>query len=361
MQRVRHEIPARVQAPDAISQLLSGWRIVAVACVLAVAASTAVSLLMTRKYTAVCRVLVDPPAGSDPRVSTAVSPIYLESLRTYEAFASSDDLFQKASKKFGLRSDGTPIEKLKKKILRVEVLRNTKILEISATLPDAAKAHDLALYIAQEAVSLNHTVGVAADHELLAEAEKQAADARQVFDRAEHAWTEAAINGPIDQLDAELQADFDLRSKLQSELASAEVDLAEWQAAPPEQSSEVELRAPRARVDKLRAQVKALEDTIAKEQALTAERTSRAQRLESDRKSAEAALRAAEARLRDARSSSGYRGERLNIIDPGIVPERPSSPNTPLNVGAAIFAALVLSVLYIVLQASYRNPHLPYD
>ena len=107
--------------------------------------------------------------------------------------------------------------------------------------------------------------------------------------------------------------------------------------------------------------MKALEDAIAREQSLTAERTARAQRLESDRKSAETAFRAAETRLREARSSSGYRGERLNIIDPGIVPERPSSPNTPLNVAAAAFAAFVLSVLYLVLQASYRNPRLPYD
>ena len=29
---------------------------------------------------------------------------------------------------------------------------------------------------------------------------------------------------------------------------------------------------------------------------------------------------------------AGFRGERLKIIDPGIVPERPSSPNLPLNV-----------------------------
>src|SRR5437588_12754426 len=177
-------------------QLLSGWRIVAIACILAAAASAVASLLMTPKYTATCRVLVDPPAGRAPRVSTAVSPIYLESLRTYEAFASSDDLFQQASRKFGLRTDSAPIEKLKKRILKVEVLRNTKILEISATLSDPVKAHDLALYIAREAVSLNRSVGVAGDRELLAEAEKQAADARQAFDRAQQAWTEAVVTGP---------------------------------------------------------------------------------------------------------------------------------------------------------------------
>jgi uncharacterized protein involved in exopolysaccharide biosynthesis len=361
MRNIRHEIPAPSDSRVAIWQLLSGWRIVAIACMLAVAASTVASLLMTPKYTATCRVLVDPPAGSDPRVSTAVSPIYLESLRTYEAFASSDDLFQQASRKFGLRTDSTPIEKLKKRILKVEVLRNTKILEISATLPDPAKAHALALYIGQEAVSLNRSVGVAGDREILAEAEKQAADAKQAFDRAQQAWSDAVVKGPVNQIDAELQADVELRSKLEGELVTAEVDLAELEASPAGQARDTELRGPRARVEKLRAQVKALENTIAQEQSLTAERTARVQKLESDRKSAEGTFRTAETRLRDARSSSAYRGERLNIIDPGIVPERPSSPNIALNLVAAAFAAFVLSVLYIVLQASYLNPRLPYD
>src|SRR5262245_54191176 len=177
MRNISHDIPAPPDATAAIAQLFSRWRIIAFACAIAVAASAAASLLMPRKYTAVCRVLVDPPAASDPRTSTAVSPIYLESLRTYEAFATSDDLFLKAAGKFGLRTDGAPIERLKKKILKVEVLRNTKILEISATLSDPARAHDLALYIAQEAVNLNRSVGVTADREILAEVEKQAADA----------------------------------------------------------------------------------------------------------------------------------------------------------------------------------------
>src|SRR5690349_14606334 len=109
MRNLSHDVPAPSDSTAAIGQLVARWRIVAVACAIAVVASTFVCLLMPRKYTAVCRLLVDPPAGSDPRVSTAVSPIYLESLRTYEAFASSDDLFQQAAKKFGLRTDSTPI------------------------------------------------------------------------------------------------------------------------------------------------------------------------------------------------------------------------------------------------------------
>ena len=57
-----------------------------------------------------------------------------------------------------------------------------------------------------------------------------------------------------------------------------------------------------------------------------------------------------ETRLREARGDAGYRGERLRVIDPGIVPERPSSPNLPLNVAAALLLGLVLPILYLTLR-----------
>jgi capsule polysaccharide export protein KpsE/RkpR len=361
MRSIHHEIPGPSHTTDILSQLLLRWRIVAVACTAAVLIATVVSMLLPARYTATCRVLVDPPAGSDPRVSTAVTPIYLESLRTYEAFASSDDLFLQASRKFGLRTGSTPIERLKKRILHVQVLRNTKLLEISATLGEPTRAHELALYIAREAVNLNRSVGVSSDRELIEQSEKEVSEARLAFDRAQRAWEEAAVKGPVDQVDAQLQSDVELRSKLQGELVVAEADLAELEASPASRAADDALRAPRARVAKLLAGVQKLEETIAREEALSAERTARTEKLEAQRKSAESMLQAAETRVRDARASAGYRGERLTIIDPGIVPERPSSPNIPLNVAAAAFAAFVLSVLFILLRASYRTPHLPYD
>jgi capsular polysaccharide biosynthesis protein len=355
MENVRHESPVSFDPLAFYGQLRSRWRIVAISCAVAAGASLAASMLMESRYTATCRVLVEPPAGSDPRVSTAVSPIYLESLRTYEMFASSDDLFLQASKKFGLRRDSTPIEKLKKRVLKVEVIRNTKILEINATLPDPARAHALALYIGEQAVALSREVSRAGDQELLADAEKQASDSRQALAAAQKLWSDAVNKGPTEQLAAELDADVELRSHLQRDLASAEADLAESQAAPADQTRPGEVAQARARADKLRAQVAAVERSIAQEQSLIAERSTRLTSLDSQRKAAEATLKNAETRLADVRGATGYRGERLNLIDPGIVPERPSAPNVALNVLAAIFAALVLSILYVLLEISYRK------
>jgi uncharacterized protein involved in exopolysaccharide biosynthesis len=41
------------------------------------------------------------------------------------------------------------------------------------------------------------------------------------------------------------------------------------------------------------------------------------------------------------------------VIDPGIVPQRPSSPNIPLNVIAALLLTLVGLAAYMTISFSY--------
>src|SRR5215831_6647285 len=89
------------------------WRFVASSCAIAVGLAVVVSLLLPNRFTATARILIEPPAGTDLRSAMAVSPIYLESLKTYEHFASSDSLFQKAVEHFKL--EGGAIESLKRR------------------------------------------------------------------------------------------------------------------------------------------------------------------------------------------------------------------------------------------------------
>src|SRR4051812_22593036 len=82
---------------------------------LAAILAAGVSLIMTPQYTASAQLVIEPPAGADLRSAMAVSPIYLESLKTYERFAASDSLFQKAAAKFGITAH--PIESVKRRVL----------------------------------------------------------------------------------------------------------------------------------------------------------------------------------------------------------------------------------------------------
>ena len=321
----------------ALDRLRARWRVVAIACAVSVALALVVSLLLPKKYTAITRIVIEPPAGNDPRTATAVSPIYLESLRSYELFAMSDSLFLQAVQRFGLRRGSEPIDKLKKTVLKAELPKNLKILEIQATLPDPVTASALALYIAEETVKLNRTLSGEGDQELVAEAEKQAAEAHARFQKVDSEWARSLAEGPVEPLRAEVTADEQLRATLQRELAESVV------IADPD------------RADGYRRQLEALTPSIAAKRKLLAERSARLDRLESERKAAQSAFTSSETHVQEVRSARGYRGERLRIIDPGIVPERPSFPNIPLNVLIALLAAMAISVLYLILEMSYTE------
>src|SRR6266849_2268753 len=139
-----------------IAFLRGRWRFIATACGVAVVLSLVVSLLLSKRYTAVASIVIEAPPGHDPRGATAVSPIYLESLKTYEVFASSDTLFARALDRFHLQPPGSPsLESLKKSVLKVSKLRETKVLQISATWPDPKQAQALVQYLAEETASLS--------------------------------------------------------------------------------------------------------------------------------------------------------------------------------------------------------------
>ncbi len=321
----------------ALDRLRARWRFIAVACLVSVTLALVVSLLLPKRYTATSRVVIEPPAGNDPRAAMAVSPIYLESLRSYEMFASSDSLFLQAVQRFGLRSGDEPIDKLKRKVLRAEIPKNLKILEIEATLPDPGKAHALALYIAEETVKLNRSVSGEADQELIVEAAKQSREAHDRFRNVEAEWARSLKEGPVEPLKAEVEGEETLRSTLQRELAESVV------IADPE------------RAEGYRKQLASLLPSIDRKRRLLAERSAKLDRLSAELKAAQVAFTTAETHLQEVRSGQGYRGERLRIIDPGIVPERPSFPNTPLNLVIALLAALAVSVLYLILELSYTE------
>ena len=127
-----------------------------------------------------------------------MSQIYLESLKTYEHYASSDELFSRAVQLFPLRGGArpTPIERLKREVLRVSVPRNTKIMEIAATCRDPKLAHDVARYLARETMQLNRTTSQAGKDELLADANRARDDAAAGLRAAEAAYTGVATRMP---------------------------------------------------------------------------------------------------------------------------------------------------------------------
>lgn len=340
-----------------ISYLRIRWRWIAGSGALACALAAGASLLMTPRYTATARLVIDPPAGADLRSAMAVSPIYLESLKTYEHFADSDSLFQKAAQKFGLQ-DGA-IESLKRRVLRVQLVRNTRILEISATLTDPQKAQALAKFVAEATVEINRASVSESDQDLLRGIDQQAREVRERLQQIDAAWAKAAAAEPLIGLQAAMEEAADSRAKLEEQARSVELEIADINdraktSSAPGEMKQQESNA-RARLAEMRKQLQDLERQSAEREKLLATRQAHRDQLDAERKAAQGSLAAIENRLREARGETGFRGERLKIIDPGIVPERPSSPNLPLNVAAALLAGLVLPVLYLSLAMSFQE------
>ena len=342
-----------------IGYLRSRWRFIACSAGVAVALAAAISLLLPNQYTAAARLVIEPPAGTDLRAAMAVSPIYLESLKTYEQFASSDSVFQKAVERFGL--GGAPVESLKRRVLKVQILRNTRIMEIAVTLPDPKKAQAMARFLAESAVDLNRSSVAESDEELLRGITAQERNARERLTEAEKSWAHAVTEEPTESLRAAIEQSADTRAKLDEQVQSVQLEIADVgerlkQAGTSEQA---ELRREesnaRARLAEMRKQVQEFDRQNAERERLLATRQSHRDRADAERRAAQTEFTAVEARVREARGESGYRGERLKIIDPGIVPQRPSSPNLPLNMAAALLAGLVLPILYLTLDMSFQE------
>ncbi|MGO4879842.1 MAG: hypothetical protein ACLP59_03350 [Bryobacteraceae bacterium] len=331
-----------------LSFLISRWRFIAVTCAIAVALVLAVSLTRAKQYTATCRILIEPPAGTDIRSALGVSPIYLESLKTYEHFAGSDSLFLRALDKFQLRRrfPDRPVESLKAGILKAGMVRDTKILEIKVTLPDPKAAQALAQYLGEETVKLSRSVDQEADQDLSQTIEKQEAEARGRLERSEAAWARIVAQEPVDGLQQDLQSGAELKATLERSVFRAEADASAGGA---------EAAANSARAETLRKQLAQVDRELNAKEELLGRRLADRDRVKAERIASQDAYQAAEARLNQVRSDRGYRSERLKIIDPGIVPERPSAPNIPLQLMAALMLGLIAPVIYLTLELSFRT------
>jgi uncharacterized protein involved in exopolysaccharide biosynthesis len=339
------------------------WHVIAIACAAAVLLALGVSLLLPKQYTATASIVIEPPGGSDARLTTAVSAMYLESLKTYELFGNSETLFARAAEKFHLRSsDSQSLESLQHRVLEVSKLRDTKVLQVRAKLNDPKLAQALAQYIAEETVSLSHRESLASDHDFADLAEKQVTEAQRRLTELQTAWNAMVLSEPVESLQSEIDAAVDLRGKVEEQLVSAESEAAEYQQQAQDGSfAREQWSAAQARAALLTKRSQELQQAIAQKTATVAVRTAKRQELGSALKVAQQSYETVASRLLESRATAGTHSEQLRIIDPGTVPQRPSSPNIPLNAVAALLAALISSIAWLSFAFVYSRRSIRYE
>ena len=308
------------------------WRQVGWACLTAVLLAGLAGFVLPKRYTATAILLIEPPAGVDPRMATSVSPIYMESLKTYEHLASSDSLFVEAleHQKIRARYSGTSIESLKSSVLKVSKPANTRILEISATLDDAKDAQGLAQFIAERTAALNRTLDARSSSDA-------AAIARNIFESADHrlkAVQKAStdFSPTIAGLEAEIANASELHYNVQRDLIEGKGNPSSLQKANQDLEKTIQLKSGQ----------------------LQRAKTTR-EALDAELEAARTAWEAAKTKFDDVEASAAFRGERLEILDPGIVPQRPSFPNTPLNLVVALLLSLVASLTYLAFRFGFER------
>jgi uncharacterized protein involved in exopolysaccharide biosynthesis len=344
------------------------WQVIAVCCAVSIVVTVGTCVLLPKRYTATASILIEPPAGNDPRGATAVSPVYLESLKTYERFASSDTVFATALDELRLQPKfgGASIESIKRSVLKVARPTSTKIVEISATLDDPKNAQRLAQHVAEQTIALNRRLNDRSIEDVLRESKSTRDSARDRLDKAEKAKEELITAEAIDALQSEVTEISQLRLNAEQELGKTRAELADMQAEMKtfhagdglESQADWTMRqieALRARIGSLEEQARTLNTSGSTKTTVLESRKQRRERQETELRSARADYEVAKTKLSDAQSSAAYRGERLEIMDPGIVPQRPSFPNIPLNVMAALVISMAASIAYLALRFGYSQ------
>ncbi len=344
------------------------WAVPAITCAVAIALAGGISLLLPKRYTATASILIEPPAGNDPRGATAVSSVYLESLKTYERFASSDTAIATALRESGLQKkfEGVSIDGIKRSVLKVSRPASTKIVEISATLDDPQDAQKLAQHLAEQSVALNRKLDNESSEDLLTEARKALERAENRLQMAEGQRDRVIRTEGVEVLQNEVSDTNSLRLSIEEELGKTRAGLADAEAeartvqgsgesANGTLSSAREVDAMRARVASLEAQAAAVAKTSADATTVLEGRRQRREPLDTELRVARTDYEVAKNKLVDVQSSSAYRAERLEIMDPGVVPHNPSSPNILLNVMLAALVSLVLSLGYLALNFGYAR------
>jgi uncharacterized protein involved in exopolysaccharide biosynthesis len=217
-------------------------------------------------------------------------------------------------------------------------------MEVAATHRDPKLALALAVFIAEETVKLNRDTGQARDADLAASAWQSLETATGSLRAAEAASDGVSRRMPTPEaLREELGRLDTMRTDVSRAALSA--GLSYRGTEEPDQRMAQELDR----------QALALDRQAAARHELLARRTAEIGAAETQLRDARSRYEQARKRLDDLEASSGLRGERLSLLDPGVAPERPSSPNVPLNVFAGLALGAIFSLLYLTAEYGLRQ------
>ncbi len=231
-------------------------------------------------------------------------------------------------------------------MLRVEKLKDTKVLQISVTLPDPKQAQAVVQYLAEQTVALDRSIADSGDRALLEDAQQKLAAAQKRFEKAQAEAAAAEGAGSEAALESDTKAIAGLKSQIDAERIEASSLLAESLA----RGDQTAAAAARARLNAVTTELAKLEKELSTKSAALSALEARQQSAAGELRDAEELFEAARKRADDAANSVKFRAGQLHIVDPGIVPQRPGFPNLPLAALSAAVLSAGACLLWLTLQ-----------
>lgn len=357
-------MPSPFDLNSYLRALAARWKSIVAVTLGAAAIAFAVSMVLPSTYEATVLMTIQPgiAGASNP---AAMSPAYLDSLRSYEQWLQSDGLVSQLLQ--SQKIEDYSVESFRRSALRVNLGKGTRTLTVSVRMTDPKRAHEAAVKLAEMAVAANNGVARAETEQARAAADREVEEARKPLLAAQDALEQFNRETRGEEAFRQVQQHIESKSTYQTELMDAKVRLAEQEARLSSLTAQVEkagsatlqqsLReqaetarteaaALRARRDTLLATLAALEPALARGQAALATLESKRHALERDYQAAEQRFKALGTRATDSGISAGLRHEDLQIADPGVVPSRPVSPRPALNTALGAMLGWIAALLY---------------
>lgn len=312
------------------------WRTLLAVPAVAVAVALLVSLALPRTYDATVTLLVQP-GTSDPRFPPALNQVYLEYLRSFEQVVQGSDLLARVIRELHL---DITVDRFRNQVLDVQMLRYSRLLTIRVRWNEPQRAHQIALSLAREAVRTTEALRDADAERSVRQAQEEVQRAQTRLEEASTKLLDLRIKTREEELSRAAQVEMDAKSEYEKQLASLQILIPELEARGASHAAESAKQAA------LRKGLAELESSLARHQADLLRAQAGAAILERTYASAQETLKQATARSGEARAAAAARNEQLLIADPGIVPQRPSSPHYLFNALAALTLGLFAALVY---------------
>ncbi len=362
------------------------------------------SLLQSKIFEATTYLLVSESKLAD-LTSRNAAYVYYDLLRSYETFINNDYLIQKTVEHFQLQQppyELTPDRFKRRRILQVELPKNTRLLQVSVEFPEPQLAADIANYFASNAVAFNEEMNTR-DAQRTRESLKQQLDqALQGMEKSRQMLLEFSKTSGLEELRESVWNLLEEKSQAETQLTQLNTDLSRVSARRRGLGEELQKQAPKIELKRSVAEDPILKESLSagnleksavpptalvkeesvnpvyqqvqsllvetdvellglKAAAQTVEKAAEARRqklavllrekalkestqdrLTQEYKLASDSYETLSKQYQDAWMNVSARSTDLKVIAPAVVPERPVSPRLWLNIVIASALGLVL-------------------